>query len=330
MEENKLEDETPKVLLTQGEDGKMKAIVGEGADGKLKTVDPTKENADSFLKIDTRSNALENFFKKFSEQFKHPSHTGIYAVSDKAVDKMAAFLDKIVNIDAGDKVLDPYRVTPRGKMQEPSQGKYQPLDLNKLDWKEADKLGLSGESLQDALKAMSYGHKSPGLIKVRMEIDGKELQTKARLSLEQQPDGSIKIQTHPCQEKPDFEKPFMCIQFTEADQKQFQQTGHGGHIFELEMTPGGEKIPALVSLDKLTNRFEAVPLSQIQISKVLKGVELSDKQQEGLKSGQGVLVENMDKKQRPGEESGGKITRIVQYNAVNKNFDFLFTPEQRR
>ncbi|KAA6304281.1 hypothetical protein EZS27_044071, partial [termite gut metagenome] len=81
MEENKLKDETPKVLLAQGEDGKMKAIAGEGADGKLKTVDPTKENADSFLKIDTRNNALENFFKKFSEQFKNPSHTGIYAVS---------------------------------------------------------------------------------------------------------------------------------------------------------------------------------------------------------------------------------------------------------
>ncbi|KAA6318907.1 hypothetical protein EZS27_031138 [termite gut metagenome] len=218
MEENKLKEESLKVLLTQGEDGKMKVIAGEGTDGNLKTVDPTKENADSFLKIDTRGNALENFFNKFSEQFKNPSHTGIYAVSVQAVDKMAAFIEKIVKIDAGDKVLDPYRVTPQGKMQEPSQGKYQPLNLNKLDWKEADKLGLSGESLQDALKAMSYDHKSPGLIKVRMEIDGKELQTKARLSLEQQPDGSIKIQTHPCQEKPDFEKPFMGIQFTEADQ----------------------------------------------------------------------------------------------------------------
>jgi hypothetical protein len=84
-----------------------------------------------------------------------------------------------------------------------------------------------------------------------------------------------------------------------------------------------------VSLDKITNRFETVPLSEIQISKTLKGVELSREQQEGLINGQGVVVENMDKKQRPGEESGAKITRIVQYNAVNKNFDFLFTPQQR-
>jgi hypothetical protein len=55
---------------------------------------------------------------------------------------------------------------------------------------------------------MSYGHKSSGLLEIRMEIDGKELQTKARLSLEQQEDGTVTIQTHPYQEKPDFEKPF--------------------------------------------------------------------------------------------------------------------------
>jgi hypothetical protein len=106
--------EDPKVLLTQGDDGKLKAIA-EGKDGKLKTVDPVKENADSFLKIDTRGNALENFFKKFSEQFKNPSHTGIYAVSVQAVDKMAAFMDKIVRIDFTDKVLDPYPCNAGGK-----------------------------------------------------------------------------------------------------------------------------------------------------------------------------------------------------------------------
>lgn len=327
---NQTVSEATRVLLTADENGKMQAVTGVDKDGKLKTVDPTKENADSFLKIDTRGNALENFFKKFSEQFKNPSHTGIYAVSAKAVDKMAAFMEKIIKNDPNDKVLDPYRVTPEGKMQEQAQGKYQPLDLNKFDWKEADKLGLSGQSLQDALKAMSYGHKSPGLIEVGMEIDGKELQAKARLSFEQQADGSIKIQTHPFQEKPDFEKPFMGVMFNPDEQKQLTTTGHGGRVFELEMPPGGEKIPALVSLDKITNRVEAVPLSEIQIPKVLKGVELSDKQQEGLRNGQGVLVENMDKKPRPGEEVGAKITRIVQYNAVNKNFDFLFTPEQRR
>ena len=89
--------EATRVLLTADENGKMQAITNVDKDGKVKTVTPTKENADSFLKIDTRGNALENFFKKFSEQFKNPSHTGIYAVSAKAVDKMAAFMEKIIN-----------------------------------------------------------------------------------------------------------------------------------------------------------------------------------------------------------------------------------------
>ncbi len=305
--EEKVKNEDPKVLLTQGEDGKMKAIAGEGKDGKLRTVDPTKENADNFLKIDTRGNALENFFMKFSAQFKNPSHTGIYTVSAKAVDKMVAFMEKIVKIDPADKVLDPYRVTPEGKMQEQAPGKYQPLDLNKLDWKEVDKLGLSGESLQDALKAMSYGHKSPGLLEIRMEIDGKELQAKARLSFEQQPDGTIKIQTHPFQEKPDFEKPFMGVLFTPDEQKQFTTTGHGGRVFELEMAPGGEKVPALISLDKITNRFEAVPLSEIQIPKVLKGVELSEKQQEGLKTGRGCWSKTWTRSNAPAKNPEARL-----------------------
>lgn len=315
--------EDPKVILTQGDDGKLKAVA-QGKDGELKTIDPTKENADSFLKIDTRGNALENFFTKFAAQFKNPSHTGIYAVSAKAVDIMAAFLDRIIRINPTDKVLDPYRVTPDGQMQQ-MQGKYQPLDLNRLDWKEVEKYGLTGEGLQDSLKAMAYGHKSPGLLEIRMETGGKLLQAKARLSFEQQRDGSIKIQTHPYQEKPDFENLFFGIRFTPDEQNRFTTTGNGGRVFELEMTPGGEKVPSLVSLDRTTNRFEAVPLSEIQIPKVLKGVELTGEQQDDLKAGKGVLVENMDKKPRPGEEPGGKITRIVQYNAVNKNFDFLFT-----
>ena len=79
MDQNKVKSEEPKVLLTQGEDGKLKVITGE-QDGKLKTVEPTKENADQFLKVDTNSNFLENFFKKMSAQFNHPSHTGVYAI----------------------------------------------------------------------------------------------------------------------------------------------------------------------------------------------------------------------------------------------------------
>jgi hypothetical protein len=325
----KIKNEEPKVLLTQGEDGKLKAVTGIGEDGKLKTTGPTKENADSFFKFDTHGNALDNFLKKFSEQSNNPSHTGFYALAESVVEKVAAFIDKIIKVNPDDKVLDPYKVQSDGQMQEPGQGKYQPLDLNKVDWKDAEKLGISADDLRDTLKAMAYGHKSPGLVDIKTEIDGQEFSVKARLSLEQQPDGSIKIMTHPKQEQPDFEKPFMGVTFTEKDIEQFKQTGNGGRVFDLEPVAGGEKVPSLISLDKLTNRFEAVALADIYIPHTLKNAPLSEEQQNGLKRGEGVLVEGMDKRIKPGEEPS-KIDRIIQYNAANHNFDFRFTEEQRQ
>lgn len=330
MDEKKVKNEEPKVFLTQGEDGKLKVIAGE-QDGKLKTVDPKKENADQFMKIDTNGNALENFFKKFSAQFSHPSHTGVYAVTSSAVDKVAAFFDKLIRIDHKDKALDPYRVKFDGKIRIEVEftGKYQPLDLNKLNWKEVEKLGVSGENLQDALKAMVYGHKSPGLVDIKPAVEGQEFPMQARLSLEQQPDGSIKIATHPKQEQPDFEKPFMGVVFTDQDKEQFQKTGHGGRVFDLEPVAGGEKVPSLISLDKLTNRFEAMALKDIYIPQTLKNAPLSPEQQQGLKEGKAVWIEGMDKKTKQGEQPQ-KIDRFVQYNAASKNFDFKFSDEQRQ
>jgi hypothetical protein len=198
-----------------------------------------------------------------------------------------------------------------------------------LDWNEIGKLGLWGGDLRNALKTMAYGHKSPGLVDIKTSIDAQELSVKACLSLVEQPDGSIRIQTHPFQEKPDFDKPFMGVKFTDEDIKQFQQTGNGGRVFDLERKPGGEKVPSLVLLDKLTNRFEAVAVADINIPKTLKNAPLSYVQQERLKMGQSVLVEGMDKKVKPGEELG-KIDRVIQYNAANRNFDFRFTDEQRK
>ena len=328
MDEN-IKNEEPKVLLAKGEDGKLKAVSGMEKDGKLNTVDPTKENADKFFQINPSGNLIENFMQKFSGQYETPSHIGLYAIMASAVDKISGFLDKIIKVNPDDKVLDPYKVKPEGEAQEQAQGKYQPLDLNRVDWKEAEKLGISADDFRDALKAMAYGHKSPGLVDIKTEIDGKELTVKARLSLEEQPDGSIKIQTHPYQQQPDFDKPFMGVQFTDEDIKQFQQTGNGGRVFDLEPVPGGEKVPSLVSLDKLTNRFEAVALADINIPQTLKNAPLSEEQQGKLKAGEGVLVEGMDKKVKPGEEPQ-KIDRFVQFNAVNKNFDFKFSDEQRQ
>jgi hypothetical protein len=313
------------VLLTRNKEGKMKVVSGgDETTGQIKTVDPTKENAAEFKLFDTNGNFFENFVKRFSEQSEHPTHSGFYAVTAAAAAKVAAFFENVLKDNLEDKVLNPYRVDRNGKIEPQEQGRFQPFDLNRLNFNDVEKLGVLDDKLTEALKAMAYGYKSKLM---DINIEGTELQGKARLSIVESPDGSLKIQTHPWQEKPDFGKPFMGVRFSDKDIEQFQLTGNGNRVFDLEITPGGEKIPALVSIDRLTNRFEAVPLSDIQISPKLKGVELSQEQQEGLKAGKGVLVENMDKNVKEGE-APSKITRIVQYNAAEKRFDFIWTPEQ--
>ena len=324
------DDTARTVLLVRDENGRMKVVTGvDEAGGKLKTAAPIKENAPAFLQFDTNGNALENFFKRFSEQARHPSHTGIYAVTARAATKVAAFFERVLNNNPDDAVLDPYRLTDEGKKKEPAPDRYQPLDLNRLNWSQTEQMGLSGDDLSGILRQMAFGHKSKGMLNVSIEVDGQEITSRARLSLVERPDGSLEIQQHPWQAKPDFDKPFMGVEFTDEDIKQFQLTGNGGRVFEL-VTPDGELVPSLVSLDRQTNRFEAVPLSEINIPPVLKGVELSQEQQDKMLAGDMVLVENMDKRVKPGEEdTGEKITRFVQYNAAEGSFDFIFTPEQQ-
>ena len=48
-----------------------------------------------------------------------------------------------------------------------------------------------------------------------------------------------------------------------------------------------------------------------------------------MKDGKAVWIEGMDKKVQQGEQPE-KISRFVQYNAANKNFDFKFSDEQRQ
>ena len=93
----------------------------------------------------------------------------------------------------------------------------------------------------------------------------------------------------------------MNVVFSEQDKELLQKTGHGARVYELEPVGGGEKIPSLISLDKLTNRLEAVPISEIKIPQTLKTAPLSPEKQQGLKEGKAVWVEGMDKKVKPGE-----------------------------
>jgi len=332
-----------KVLLMrdEGEGNKLKVVKGIDKKGKIDAIDPMTAKQSDFLVIDKHADPIENFFKNFFNQAKNPSHTGFYAVT---VD----MLNKILTID--EKELEKYRIDPNdylNKQQEQStketpkqtaneekkesmettaeqKTEFKQFDTNRIPESEYQKYGIKPENLEGELKAMSYGYKSPHLVDITPNIEGVDYPMKARLSLEEQPDGSLKFTPHPYQNQVDLEKPFQGIMLPNDVKENLLATGNSGHIVELEPHTPGEKVPSLISIDKLTNRLEVVPLDKLTVSKNLKGAELSPEQQQALKEGKKVLVEGMTSKKTIGTDNPRKFDAFVQFNAAKGGYDFSY------
>ncbi|OJU44968.1 MAG: hypothetical protein BGN96_01440 [Bacteroidales bacterium 45-6] len=330
-----------KVLLMrdEGEGNKLKVVKGIDKKGNIDAIDPMKAKETDFLKIDKHADPIENFFKNFFNQAKNPSHTGFYAVT---VD----MLDKILHMKEED--LQKYRINPKDYMNQQEQStkesekqvqiekkeekmdttteqktEFKQFDTNRIPESEYQKYGIKPENLEGELKAMSYGYKSPHLVDINPKIEGVDYPMKARLSLEEQPDGSLKFVPHPQQQQVDLEKPFQGIMLPNDVKENLLATGNSGRVVELEPRPG-EKVPSLVSIDKLTNRLEAVPLDKLTVSQNLKGAELSPEQQQALKEGKKVLVEGMTSKKTIGTDNPRKFDAYVQFNAAKGGYDFSY------
>jgi hypothetical protein len=333
-----------KVLLMrdEGEGNKLKVVKGIDKKGKIDAIDPMKAKQNDFLVIDKHADPIENFFKNFFNQAKNPSHTGFYAVT---VD----MLSKIVQMKEED--LEKYRINPQdymNKEQTESSKKaetetkevtekkenmettaeqkteFKQFDTNRIPESEYQKYGIKPENLEGELKAMSYGYKSPHLVDISPKIEGVDYPMKARLSLKEQPDGSLKFIPHPLQQQVDLDKPFQGIMLPNDVKESLLATGNGGRVVELEPHNPGEKVPSLISIDKLTNRLEAVPLDKLTVSQNLKGAELSPEQQQALKEGKKVLVEGMTSKKTMGTDNPRKFDGYVQFNAAKGGYDFSY------
>jgi hypothetical protein len=310
----------------------LKAVSGLDEDGKLKTVSPHKDNKNNFLEIDPNRNLLENFFKKYLEQSKNPSHTGFYLVAQNLLDKM------LKSAPIQPEEIEPYRVepkqflvenrqsapeqTPQSLKQQPDVAQetkpvFEPFDESRINRSGLDAIGVKWEDVKPELKAMLYGHKSPHLIPMKPTVEGMEVPTQGRLSLEESPDGTLRFIPYFAQSKLDLDSPFHGVLLTPDDKEQLQKTYNAGRIIELEPAPG-QKVPSFVSVDKLTNRLEVLPVAEVNINETLKGVTLTPQQCNELYEGKKVLVEAMTSR------SNFQYDAYIQINASNKSFDFTY------
>lgn len=326
----------------------LQAVSEINKDGRFKTVPADKEQQNSFLKIDRYANLFENFLKNFWSQLKDPTRFGILTVKEdtldnpevrQAVEDMAAgkqtkaveeFLKKyeIVPRDKENQSINqknqeemakknetPQQATQEGGQQQP---KYR-YNESMINWEELKNFGLSREYLQERglLDQMLRGYKTNQVVPISMNFGSAVLRTDARLSFQQTAGGQIALGIHGIRQKPELDRPYFGHIFSEEDKKNLLETGNMGRVVELKGR-NGEYIPSFVSIDKLTNEVVAMRAENAFIPREIKGVQLTEQEQNDLREGKKVFIEGMI------SNSGKEFDAHIQINAERRGVEFIF------
>lgn len=326
----------------------LQAVSQIEKDGRYKTVPADKEHQNSFLKIDRYANLFENFLKNFWSQLKDPTHFGILTVKEdtldnpevrQAVEDMAAgkqtkaveeFLKKyeIVPRDKENQSINQKNQEEMAKKNETRQqavqdgGQQQPkyrYNESMINWEELKNFGLSREYLQERglLDQMLRGYKTNQVVPISMNFGSAVLRTDARLSFQQSAGGPIVLGIHGIRQKPELDRPYFGHIFSEEDKKNLLETGNMGRVVELKGR-GGEYIPSFISIDKLTNEVVAMRAENAYIPREIKGVQLTEQEQNDLREGKKVFIEGMI------SNNGKEFDAHIQINAERRGIEYIF------
>jgi hypothetical protein len=332
-EQLKNDDKTVMLVEVPGE-GQLKGITNIDKSGNAKVTrdDVSEGSLAKLFDVNTHDSALEAFFKKMMEQAQDPARTGISkAVSNIFIISKSA-LDKLMKLGPLDRqLLEPYRVDPAAELQKMGQQNpnaqrqdgaaqaFQPLNATKIDRADMERKGIRWEAIEPHLKAMTYGHKSHSLVEMSPELEpgGVRVPTKGRVSLEEQPDGSIRVIPHYWQEKPNLDAPLHGVVLPDDVKANLAETRHAGRLVDLELTPGKPE-PCFISVDKHTNTLEVLPLSALEQRTAIKNANLSEEDAKRFYGGEKVLLEKFTT--RDGYFRDG----YIQVDASNRNFEFSY------
>ena len=326
----------------------LQAVSKIGKDGKYSTVPADKEHSNSFLKIDRYANMFENFVKNFWSQLKDPTRFGILSVKADTLDSPEV-KQAIEDLAAGKQTkavedfLKKYEIVPRDKenqsinnqnqeemakknetQQQATQGdgtqqpKYR-YNESMINWEELKNFGLSREYLMERglLDQMLRGYKTNQVVPISMNFGSAVLRTDARLSFQQSVGGPIVLGIHGIRQKPELDRPYFGHIFSDEDKKNLLETGNMGRVVELKGR-NGEYIPSFVSIDKLTNEVVAMRVENAFIPKEIKGVKLTEQEQNDLREGKKIFVEGMI-------SNGGKeFDAHIQINAERRGIEYIF------
>ena len=326
----------------------LQAVSKIEKDGKYSTVPADKEHQNSFLKIDRYANMFENFVKNFWSQLKDPTHFGLITIREDTLEdpKVKQAIEDLAagkQTKAVDDFLKKYEIVPRNRenqsinhqnqeemakknetQQQAAQGdgtqqtKYR-YNESMINWEELKNFGLSREYLQERglLEQMLKGYKTNQTVPISMNFGSAVLRTDARLSFQQSVGGPIVLGIHGIRQKPELDRPYFGHIFSDEDKKNLLETGNMGRVVELK-NRNGEYVPSFISIDKLTNEVVAMKAENVFIPKEIKGVELTQQEQNDLREGKKVFIEGMI------SNSGKEFDAHIQVNAERRGIEYIF------
>jgi hypothetical protein len=321
------------LLVLDKEKMKIEAVKGIDKDGNLKTIPADKKNQNQFMRVDKHGDIFSNFFTNFFSQLKNPTHFSFFKVSafeaidtakeiQKKVDNLTkegkAFLVKlefkkpVAHNQEIQKNMETTQTTPKA-----NEYRFKP---EQIDWETMNNLGLSKEKLEkmNLLDPLLKGYKTNELVPISLNLGTAITRLDARLSLQSSEDGKVVMAIHGIRKEPQLNFPFFGHEFSKEDKDNLLKTGNMGRVVNLTNLKTREKIPSIISVDRLTNELVALRTDKINLPSEIKGVKLSEEQQQTLLEGKPLYIEGMVSKK------GTEFDATVQFNADKRFVEFLF------
>ncbi|MCM1297449.1 MAG: DUF3945 domain-containing protein, partial [Muribaculaceae bacterium] len=325
----------------------------QNPDGTPKMADAKTAKLSDLVKFTKGQNPLEAFMSNFIRQVKNPSRFGFFKIPEDQYEKVGPVMaDLLQDPKANAELLKPVEVDVKAMAQEQSQEqkadgqqkkpveqqeqtkketstaiRMAPVDPNKIDWDTIEKQwGIKRDDLEKsgAMQQMVYNHKSPQLFTVTPDIGGEKFEAQARLSFKMNPDGSYTLSPHFVKHEPQLDQTYKGYTFTDEDKAQLRKTGNLGKAVDLTDPKTGEVKKSLISIDRLTNEIESIPVEKVYIKSKIANVELDMKQIGILKDGGVVREQHIEL------PNGRKFTADLQYNADKRDVTFVNSEQYRQ
>lgn len=329
------------LLVMDKEKKKIQAVSGVDENGNLKTVDANKKNQSQFMRVDKSGDLFSNFFSNFWRQLKDPTRFSFFKVPASVAEETAKELQKQVDAPTkeGKEVMEKHEVNePKEQQQEIKKDMETTQDTQaksdttqatddgyrfkaeNIDWKTLNDLGLSKERLEKAgvMDTLLKGYKTNILMPISVNFGSAVIRSEARLGLQSDANGNTVLAIHGIRKEPNLNTAFFGHEFSKEDKENLLASGNMGRVVDLTNPKTGEKIPSIISIDKLTNEVIALRTEWIKIPDEIKGVKLNEEQKQTLLEGKPLHLEGMISKK------GEAFAANVQFNADKRYVEFLF------